>query len=104
MIVPGRVHVENRPVWSRRLAPSRFPPLARDLTVDVAIIGAGITGLTAAWQLRKAGLKVAVLDLHGVARGATGHTSGHLTALPDRPLGALVLARFPKPRHGFRSA
>ncbi|HEX7897498.1 MAG TPA: FAD-dependent oxidoreductase [Planctomycetota bacterium] len=98
MIVPGKIHADPRPVWSRRFTPSRFPPLTRDLTVDVAIIGAGITGLTAAWQLRKAGLKVAVLDLHGVARGATGHTSGHLTALPDRPLGALVSA------HGIESA
>src|SRR5688572_29800003 len=92
MILPGKVHADNQPVWSRRLSPTRFPPLTRDLTVDVAVVGAGITGLTAAWQLRKAGLQVAVLDLHGVARGATGHTSGHLTALPDRSLGALVSA------------
>jgi glycine/D-amino acid oxidase-like deaminating enzyme/nitrite reductase/ring-hydroxylating ferredoxin subunit len=90
MIVPGRVFAKNQPVWRRRLSPSRFPALSRDLTVDVAVIGAGITGLTAAYQLRKAGLRVAVLELHRVAGGATGHTSGHLTALPDRSLSGLV--------------
>ena len=39
---------------------SRYPALDRDLTVDVVVIGAGITGLTAAYLLKRSGLTVAV--------------------------------------------
>lgn len=80
----------NDPLWRRSLAPDRFPRLERDLAVDVAVIGAGITGLTTAWRLKKAGLRVAVLEAHRVAGGATGYTTGHLTAMPDRSLASLV--------------
>lgn len=80
----------NEPVWKRDRAPLVFPALGRDLTVDVAVLGAGVTGLTTAYRLKSAGLRVAVLELHGVGDGATGHTSAHLTALPDRSLASLV--------------
>ena len=42
--------------------PQRFAALEEDLAVDVAIIGAGITGLTTAAQLRGAGFPNAVKD------------------------------------------
>jgi glycine/D-amino acid oxidase-like deaminating enzyme/nitrite reductase/ring-hydroxylating ferredoxin subunit len=58
--------------------------------VDVAIIGGGITGLTTAHQLKKAGLKVAVLEQHQVAGGETGHTTAHLTQAFDSGLETLV--------------
>ena len=51
--------------------------------VDVAIIGAGITGLTAATLLRERGKSVAVLDDKGVANGETGHTTAHITEAID---------------------
>lgn len=92
MIRPASGRSRTGPVWRRALAPSRFRPLDRDLTTDVVVIGAGITGLSAAWRLKSAGLRVAVLDIEGVAAGATGHTTAHLTALPDRPLASLVSA------------
>jgi glycine/D-amino acid oxidase-like deaminating enzyme/nitrite reductase/ring-hydroxylating ferredoxin subunit len=80
-------------VWSVEAPRVRFPRLCRDLAVDVAVVGAGITGLTAAWLLKKAGKSVAVLDLGELGSGATGRSSGHLTALPDRPL-SRILADF----------
>ena len=39
-----------------------YPALNRDIEVDVAVVGAGITGLTAAYLLKQAGRRVAVLD------------------------------------------
>ncbi|HZE96893.1 MAG TPA: FAD-dependent oxidoreductase [Planctomycetota bacterium] len=56
----------------------------------MVVIGGGITGLTAAWLLKQAGKKVVLVDLGEVGGGATGCSSGHLTALPDRPLAQLV--------------
>ena len=60
-----------------------FPALARDLEVDVAIVGAGITGLTAAVLLGRAGHRVAVLERDRIGSGETGHTTSHLTEAVD---------------------
>jgi glycine/D-amino acid oxidase-like deaminating enzyme/nitrite reductase/ring-hydroxylating ferredoxin subunit len=50
----------------------------------VAIVGAGITGLTTAYELKKAGVSVVVLEAETLGGGTTGRTSGHLSSLWDR--------------------
>jgi glycine/D-amino acid oxidase-like deaminating enzyme/nitrite reductase/ring-hydroxylating ferredoxin subunit len=50
---------------------------------DVAIIGAGITGVTCAWALAREGVSVAVFEAHEVGSGATSFTSAHLTEVLD---------------------
>jgi sarcosine oxidase subunit beta len=45
-------------------------------TVDVAIVGAGITGLSVAWHLRAHGLRTVVVERSGVAAGASGVQPG----------------------------
>jgi glycine/D-amino acid oxidase-like deaminating enzyme len=54
------------------------PPLQGDLNVDIAIIGGGFTGLSAAYNLRKedAGLSIAVLEAEVVGFGASGRNGG----------------------------
>lgn len=47
------------------------------------IIGAGIVGAACAYELARAGVKVAIVDEHGVASGATGAGMGHLVVLDD---------------------
>ena len=44
--------------------------------VDVEIVGAGVTGCSAALVLAEAGLRVRVLDYRGVAEGASGRNGG----------------------------
>ncbi len=62
-----------------------FPLLNEDLEVDVAVVGAGIAGLTAAYLLTREGLRVAVLEDGVIGSGETGRTTAHLaSALDDR--------------------
>ncbi|MDU8926566.1 FAD-binding oxidoreductase [Alisedimentitalea sp. MJ-SS2] len=56
----------------------RHPSLKGATTADVAIIGAGFTGLSAALHLAEAGLDVALLDAHRIGFGASGRNGGHL--------------------------
>ena len=60
-----------------------FKKLNEDITVDVAIVGAGITGITTAYLLSKEGVKVALLEAGSVLNGTTGHTTAKLTAQHD---------------------
>jgi glycine/D-amino acid oxidase-like deaminating enzyme/nitrite reductase/ring-hydroxylating ferredoxin subunit len=60
------------------------------MQVDVVVVGGGITGLTAAYLLKRAGLKVAVLERDRCGGGDTGHTTAHVTCVTDRRLGELV--------------
>lgn len=45
---------------------------------DVAVIGAGFTGLNAARKLAREGVGVAVLEAHGVLAGGSGRNGGHV--------------------------
>jgi glycine/D-amino acid oxidase-like deaminating enzyme/nitrite reductase/ring-hydroxylating ferredoxin subunit len=58
--------------------------------VDVAVVGGGITGLTAAYLLKQSGLRVAVVDRARLAEVDSGHTSAHLTMVTDLRLKDLV--------------
>lgn len=67
------------PYW-REISLPPFEKLTEDLSVDVAIVGGGITGITAGYLLRKAGLNVAILEAGNLLNGTTGHTTAKVTA------------------------
>jgi glycine/D-amino acid oxidase-like deaminating enzyme/nitrite reductase/ring-hydroxylating ferredoxin subunit len=52
-----------------------------DDPVDVAVVGAGIVGLTTALHLADQGLSVALLERDRAAGGTTGHTTAKVTSL-----------------------
>lgn len=54
------------------------PALAGEQRADVAIVGAGLTGLSAALELAARGLKVIVLEAQSVGWGASGRSGGQL--------------------------
>ena len=80
------------PLWLTARPLPKYPRLARDLRVDVVVVGGGITGVTAAYLLKRAGRTVALIDRGRCGHGETRHTSAHLTAVTDRSLGDLVHA------------
>lgn len=56
------------------------PSLRGDLTVDVAVIGAGIAGLSTAYALAGSGVRVAVLERGRIAGAASGRNAGFVLA------------------------
>jgi glycine/D-amino acid oxidase-like deaminating enzyme/nitrite reductase/ring-hydroxylating ferredoxin subunit len=66
--------------WVASTPETEYGPQAEDVAADVAIVGAGITGLTAAALLKRAGRTVAVIEFDRVARGASGYNTAKLTA------------------------
>jgi len=74
----------SRSPWMLEL-PKQAPKLAADIETDVVVVGAGLSGLTAAYMLAQAGKRVTVIDSGAPGGGMTARTSAHLTnALDDR--------------------
>ena len=72
-------------LWAGTAEVPGRPSLASDLTTDVCIVGAGISGLTTAYLLAKEGRQVVVLDDGPIGGGETGRTTAHLaSAIDDR--------------------
>ncbi|MBO1269446.1 FAD-dependent oxidoreductase [Arthrobacter cavernae] len=68
-------------LWVATAAVTGYPALDGEVEVDVAVIGGGIAGLTAALALKRAGQSVAVVEAARVGTGVTGHTTGKVTSL-----------------------
>jgi glycine/D-amino acid oxidase-like deaminating enzyme/nitrite reductase/ring-hydroxylating ferredoxin subunit len=68
-------------IWQGTSRGAAFPDLAGELSVDVSIIGGGITGMTVAMLLARARKRVAVLEARQIGSGTTGHSTGNLYSL-----------------------
>ncbi len=68
---------------------THYPQLQGAIDVDVAVIGAGVTGLATALHLAESGLKVAVVEAHRVGSGSTGGSTGNLYATLSQGLAAV---------------
>lgn len=69
--------------WTAQNPLASYDSLKLNSNCDVSIIGAGISGLSTAYLLLKAGKSVIVLDQGHVAQGETSRTSAHLSNVLD---------------------
>jgi gamma-glutamylputrescine oxidase len=77
--LPGKSVLDGLSYYQDTATPyDPFPTLEEALEVDVAVIGAGFTGLSAALELRARGFTVAVLDQGPIAWGASGRNGGQI--------------------------
>jgi glycine/D-amino acid oxidase-like deaminating enzyme/nitrite reductase/ring-hydroxylating ferredoxin subunit len=69
------------------------PPLAQNSRADVVVVGAGIAGLSTAYEFAKAGQSVIVLDRGLLGGGMTSRTTGHLASELDDYYHKLIKVR-----------
>lgn len=74
---------QTKSPWLASAPAPRFGALRDGIHVDVAIVGAGITGLTAAVLLKNRGRRVAVIEKDRIGGGETGNTTAHITEAVD---------------------
>ena len=70
----------NPSYWVETTPETSYPRLEEDVSVDVAVIGGGISGISAATLLKREGKTVALLESKRIVCGATGYTTGKVTA------------------------
>ena len=80
------------PYWDAGVPLRRYTRLHGTASCDVAIVGGGITGLTAAYLLSRAGRTVMLLERGALDSVDTGATTAHLTCVTDTRLSDLVSA------------
>ena len=87
----SRLHVANPSLWIAGTPGTDHPRLSADerLRVDVAVVGAGITGLTTALLLQREGARVALVEAGAVCAGVTAYTTGKVTSLHGLTYGPL---------------
>lgn len=75
--------MKNKSLWLDGINFAEPIILDKDKVVDVLIIGGGITGLSTAYHLKDANLKVCLVEQNLIANGASSRTTGKLTYLQD---------------------
>jgi glycine/D-amino acid oxidase-like deaminating enzyme len=68
-------------LWEQTAPPAPdYPAIAGSVQTQVAVVGAGYTGLSAALHLAQAGQDVVVIDAHAPGWGASGRNGGQVIA------------------------
>lgn len=83
----------NDSVWTvskKKPQSARYPPPTGDLELDVAIVGGGISGLTAALLLSRSGRRVAVFEKGTIGSGETRYSTAHISEVYDQGYARLI--------------
>lgn len=76
-----RTATAQHSLWLADLPAAGYPPVYGALRCDVAVVGGGLAGLTTALLLKRAGVRVAVLEADRVGAGVSGNNTAKVTAL-----------------------
>jgi glycine/D-amino acid oxidase-like deaminating enzyme len=97
----------GQPYWTRKATTSTrgtrtaAKPLKGDHTVDVVVIGGGLTGCATAYLLADAGLKVVLLEADTLTSGATSRAMGTILPTSDVSFGAATKSAGSRPAKVF---
>ena len=84
---------KTKSLWMRTEVLPDAPLLQGKHVADTVIVGSGIAGLSAAYELTVAGKKVIVVDRGSIAGGMTSRTTAHLAPICDDGLSSLINLR-----------
>jgi len=70
-------------LWRAETWPLRYAPLTENVRCDLIVVGSGITGLSAAYEAARCGIKVIVIDRRDITDGMTARTTAHLVSEID---------------------
>lgn len=73
----------NRSLWLETTPITDYETFRGEIKTDVAVIGGGIVGITTAYLLKKAGLRVTILESNRICEGTTANTTAKVTSLHD---------------------
>ena len=91
----------SRSLWMDVEVAADASPLGQDISVDTVVIGAGIAGLSTAYELSGQGQKVVVLDRGKIGIGMTARTTAHLSANNDDTFKTMIDRRGEKLARDF---
>jgi L-2-hydroxyglutarate oxidase LhgO len=74
---------EGVSLWSATSKEPSIPPLDKNISADVCIVGAGIAGMTTAYLLARKRKSVVILDKNQIGSGETALTTAHLSNVID---------------------
>jgi glycine/D-amino acid oxidase-like deaminating enzyme/nitrite reductase/ring-hydroxylating ferredoxin subunit len=80
----------TKSLWMRTEVLAGAGVLKGSRSADTVIVGSGIAGLSAAYELVQAGHKVIVIDRGSIAGGMTSRTTAHLAPICDDALSSLI--------------
>src|SRR5688572_17594785 len=81
------------PLWATIGEVEDGPALTDDAEAEIVVVGAGIAGLSTAYELARAGSRVVVLDRGPIGGGMTARTTAHLTSAIDDLYNELIRVR-----------
>ena len=67
-------------IWSKTCNIEKHPALNGDIEADVAVIGGGMAGILAAYQLEQAGVHTVLLEAERIGGGQTKNTTAKITS------------------------
>lgn len=86
-------------IWENETLP-RFPTLEGDLQTDVLVVGGGIAGLLAAYELQRHGVECVLVERNRICSGVTSKTTAKITA-QHRLIYSEIAARYGLERAGM---
>lgn len=73
--------MENKSIWTKFHQEHNLKQVDKDITLDIAIIGGGITGISISYFLAHSNLNVGLFEKSTIGNGITSKTTGKITFL-----------------------